>query len=452
MSDPRENLLFTLYPYFSTAIESARGCTLKAVDGKEYLDLASGQLSVLLGHGHPRIVQAAARQAAQVVHLGNRFYGRATLEACEELTSVAPKGFDRVILCSTGSEANEMAVRIARAATGKAELVGLDKGYYGCTNQLISLSDYVGFIKGTGFRAPGVHRLPAPDCLHCSLGHRHPECNLRCLAVGAQNLEKESTGSIAAFLVEPVLGSGGVVVPPPGYLAGVQSLCKRHGAMLIADEAQTGLGRTGRWWGMEHSGVVPDILVVSKGLGNGFPVAAVLTRADVEAKCINAPLANMSSHSFDPFGAAVAAEVVRTIRDDGIVERSAQTGAYFLDALAQLCRRRRLLANPRGCGLMLGLDVVSRQSNGAPDPMTSLALEAECLMRGVVVGYSALSGVLRILPPAVIDLHDVDHAIDVIDQAACYLEEHDVDVSRYMPEHNGSALLAVAFLRRLMKR
>jgi 2,2-dialkylglycine decarboxylase (pyruvate) len=452
MSDARENLLFTLYPYFSTPIESAKGCLLKAADGKEYLDLASGQLSMLLGHSHPRIVEAAARQAAQVVHLGNRFYGRSTLEACEELVSVAPKGLDRVILCSTGSEANEMAVRIARAATGRTELVGLSKGYYGCTNLLLSLSDYVGFIKGTGIRAPGVHRLPAPDCLHCSLGLTRPDCNLRCLALGAENLDKESTGSIAAFMVEPILGSGGVIVPPPGYLAGVQALCRRYGALLIADEAQTGLGRTGRWWGLEHAGIVPDILVVSKGLGNGFPVAAVLTRADVEAKCINAPLANMSSHSFDPFGAAVAAEVIRTLKAEGLIERAAETGTYMLASLTQLTQQRRLLANPRGCGLMLGLDVVSRNSEGKPDPMTSLALEAECLMRGVVVGYSALSGVLRILPPAVISREQVNRSVEVLDEAARYLEEHEVDVSRYMPEHNGSALLAVSFLRRLMKR
>jgi 2,2-dialkylglycine decarboxylase (pyruvate) len=452
MSDAGENLLFTLYPYFSTPIESAHGCTLTAADGKDYLDLASGQLSVLLGHSHPRIVDAAARQAAQVVHLGNRFYGKATLDACEELVSVAPAGLNRIILCSTGSEANEMAVRIARAATGKSELVGLAKGYYGCTNLLLSMSDYVGFIQGTGIRAPGLHRLPAPDCLHCSLGLTHPECGLRCLALGAENLEKESTGSIAAFLVEPVLGSGGVVVPPPGYLKGLQALCRKYGALLIADEAQTGLGRTGRWWGMEHAGIVPDVLVVSKALGNGFPVAAVLTRADVEARCINAPLANMSSHSFDPFGAAVAAEVIRTIKAEGIVERSAQMGAYMLEGLTQLSQRRRLLTNPRGCGLMLGLDVVSRQSNGKPDPMTSLALEAECLLRGVVVGYSALSGVLRILPPAVITREQVDRSIAVLDEAAGFLEDNDVDVSRYMPEHNGSALLAVSFLRRLMKK
>ncbi|MBM4354920.1 MAG: aspartate aminotransferase family protein [Deltaproteobacteria bacterium] len=450
MGDKRDELLFTLYPYFNAVIDSAEGCTLTASDGRQYLDLASGQLSVLLGHSHPRIVAAAQRQAARVVHLGNRFFGTATLEAVDEIVSVCPAGMNRVILCSTGTEANEMAIRIARAATGKIELVGLSKGYYGCSHLTLSLSDYVGFIKGTGVRSTGVHRLPAPDCLHCSLGLKHPDCGLRCLALGAENLEKESTGSIAAFLAEPVLGSGGIIIPPEGYLKGVAALCKRYGALLIADEAQTGLCRTGRWWGMDHCGVVPDILVASKGLGNGYPVAAVITRADIEQKCINAPLANMSSHSFDPFGAAIAAEVVRTLKDENIAERSREMGAYMLERLEGLAARHRLLANARGCGLMLGLDVVGRE--GKPDAMTSLALEAECLMRGLVVGYSAMSGVLRILPPAVITREQVEHAVGVLDEATTFLEENDVDVSRYMPEHNGSALLAVSFLRRLMKK
>ncbi len=450
MADKREENLFTLYPYFNAVIDSAEGCCVRVSDGRELLDLASGQLSVLLGHSHPRIVAAAQSQAARVVHLGNRFFGTATLDAVEQIVSVCPPGMSRVILCSTGTEANEMAVRIARAATGKLELVGLSKGYYGCSHLMLSLSDYVGFIKGTGVRSPGVHRLPAPDCLHCSLGLSHPECGLQCLTLGAEMLDKESTGSIAAFMVEPVLGSGGVIVPPRGYLEGVAALCRKYGALLIADEAQTGLCRTGKWWGMEHSGVVPDIIVASKGLGNGFPVAAVVTRADIEQKCINAPLANMSSHSFDPFGAAIAAEVIRTLKEEGIALRATEMGTFMLQRLEWLAGRHRILAHARGCGLMLGLDVVGK--DGKPDAMTSLALEAECLMRGVIVGYSAMSGVVRILPPAVITREQVERAVEVLDGAASFLEENDVDVSRYMPEHNGSALLAVSFLRRMMKK
>jgi len=448
----REDHLFTLYPYFGSVIESAQGCVLTDTDGNELIDLASGQLSVLLGHGHPRVVEAAKRQAEKVVHLGNRFYGAATVDACEALSAVAPEGLDKVILCSTGSEANEMAVRIARAATGQLELVGLSKGYYGCTHLTMSMSDYVGFIKGTGVRTPGVHRLPCPDCLHCSLGLTHPDCDLRCFQMGVENLEKESTGSIAAFIVEPILGSGGCIIPPDGYFPRVRELCDRYGALLIADEAQTGLGRTGRWWGMEHSGVVPDILVLSKGLGNGFPVAAVVTRGDIEQKCINAPLANMSSHSFDPFGAAVAVAVIRTLEEEKLVAEADELGVYFREVLGQVVDQHSILQSPRGRGLMLGVDVVARDGSGQLDPMLSLGLEAECLMNGVVLGYSALSGIMRLLPPVVITKGQVDQAMEVLDKSAGYLEENGVDVSRYMPSHNGSAMLAISFLRKLMGR
>ena len=200
-TDPRDKL-FTLYPYFDTVIASAEGSVLRDAEGREYVDLAAGQLSAILGHGHPRVVEAARRQAGEVVHLGNRFLGQATLEACEELVSVCPEGLDKVILCSTGSEANEVAVRIARAATKNHELVGVSRGYYGCTHEMLSLSDYVGFIKGIGVRAPGVHRIPCPDCHRCPLGLVHPDCDLGCVRLGEQDLEKESTGEIAAFLVE----------------------------------------------------------------------------------------------------------------------------------------------------------------------------------------------------------------------------------------------------------
>lgn len=445
----REDRLFTLYPYFDAVIESGSGSTLRDKEGKEYLDLASGQLSVLLGHSHPAVVEAATKQAARLVHLGNRFFGAAVLEACEELGSITPEGMDKVILCSTGSEANEMAVRIARAATGHHELVGVSKGYYGCTHEMLSLSDYVGFIKGLGTRAAGLHRFPAPDCLHCPLGLTHPDCGLRCVSMGEDTLEKESTGAIAAILVEPVMGSGGIVVPPDEFFTRIRALADKYGALLIADEAQTGLGRTGKWWGMEHSGVVPDIIVASKGLGNGFPVAAVITTAKIEQKCLQAPLANMSSHSFDPFGAAVAGAVIRTIREEGLLAVAEETGAYLLDSLRQLAERRSILERARGRGMMVGVDVVSRDGSGLPDPMLSLALEAECLRRGAVLGYSALSGVMRLLPPLVMTHDEIDRALQILDEGAAYIEENGVDISRYMPSQNSSAMLAISFLRKL---
>jgi len=160
----------------------------------------------------------------------------------------------------------------------------------------------------------------------------------------------------------------------------------------------------------------------------------------------------MSSHSFDPFGAAVALEVIETLRDEGLVEKAEKLGEYFLKVLGQVAEQHVILAAPRGRGLMLGVDVVSRDGNGQLDPMLSLGLEAECLMNGVVLGYSALSGVMRLLPPVVITTGQVDQAMDLLDKAAGYLEEKGVDVSRYMPSHNGSAMLAISFLRKLMGR
>ena len=445
--DPRDHA-FTLYPYHDVVVTSAAGCRITDADGKQYLDLASGQLSAALGHAHPRLAAAAAEQAASVVNLGNRFLAAQTLDACAEIASVCGEGLDKVVLCSTGSEANELAVRIARAATGHHELVGVRRGYYGATHEMLSLSEFVGFIKGIGARSPGVHKLLCPDCQRCPLGLQSDTCDIACVARSAEQLAEDSTGAIAAFLVEPVLGSAGVIVPPPGFFHAVRKLCDAHGAFLIADEAQTGLGRTGRWMGMEHNSVVPDICVLSKSLGAGFPVAAVITTAEIEDRCIAAPLANMSSHSFDPFAGAVAAEVVRTIRDEGLVARATEAGDRLAAALGDVAARSEILGHVRHQGLMLGVDVVARGGDDL-DPMTSLIVEAECLHRGLVVGYSALSGVLRILPPLIISDAEIDEAASKLAEAITYVSTETLDLSRYMPTHPGSFRLAAAFLGKL---
>jgi 2,2-dialkylglycine decarboxylase (pyruvate) len=445
--DPMDHV-FTLYPYHDVVIASGAGCRLTDTEGRSYLDLASGQLSAALGHAHPRLVRAAQQAAAGPVNLGNRFFGAATLEACAEIAAVCQEGLDRVVICSTGSEANELAVRIARAATGHHELVGVRRGYYGATHEMLSLSEYVGFIKGIGAVSPGVHKLPCPDCRHCTLGLEPDRCEARCVTVAAEHLREDSTGAIAAVLVEPVLGSGGIIVPPAVYLQAVRALADDFGALLIADEAQTGLGRTGRWMGMEHAGVVPDVCVLSKGLGAGYPVAAVITTAQVEARCIAAPLANMSSHSFDPFAGAIAAETIRTIRDEGLVQRAEQLGVVLADGLRETAVRHDVLGDVRGLGLMAGVDVVSRES-GELDPLTSLVIEAECLLRGLVVGYSSLSGVLRVLPPLVITEAEIDEACRLLDQAVTYVVEQPLDLSRYLPRHAGSAQLAMGFIGQL---
>ncbi|MBI4700205.1 MAG: aminotransferase class III-fold pyridoxal phosphate-dependent enzyme [Deltaproteobacteria bacterium] len=446
-SDARDHV-FTLYPYHNAIVQSAQGCLVRDTEGREYVDLAAGQLSASLGHGHPRLLEAARRQAEKVVHVGSRFLAAATLDGCAAIAGICPRGLDKVVLCSTGSEANELAIRMARAATGKHELVGVRQGYYGATHATLSLSDYVGFIRGLGVRAAGVHRLACPDCRRCPLGLEERSCDAACVKRSAAELRADSTGDIAAFLVEPVLGSGGIIVPPARFFAAVRQLADGYGALLIADEAQTGLGRTGRWLGMEHFGVRPDICVLSKGLGAGFPVAAVVTSAEIEERCIAAPLANMSSHSFDPFAGAIAAEVIRIIRDDGLVERADAMGRHLRARLQELVAHHAMLANVRGLGLMVGLDALSPES-GEPSSLFSLALEAECLLEGVILGYSALSGVLRLLPPLTIAPAEIDRAIDGLDRAAARVAKSGLDLLRHAPTHAGSMKMAATFLTKL---
>lgn len=442
--------VFTLYPYHDVVIKEARGNTLIDADGKKYLDLAAGQLCAIFGHSPEDFLDRVFSRAKSGFHLGNRFFSEIMLLCCEKIASVAPAGLDKVAVCNTGSEANEMAVRIAKAATGKHEVVGLMKGYYGCTHQMLSLSDYLGFMKGGSVKAAGTHRIPPPDCRRCMLGLSHPGCGLQCLRAAEEFIELNTEKSIAAFIVEPILGSGGIIVPPEEYFRGLKSLCGKYGALLIADEAQTGLGRTGRWFGMQHFGVAPDILVLSKSLGAGFPVAAVATTAEIEDRCLSAPLANMSSHSFDPFGCAVAYEAILKIEQEGLVEAAQRKGRRLAARLEALKQKHASIGDVRGRGLMIGVEIVRSGTPSEVDPLLSLVIEAEALRRGLVLGYSALSGVLRILPALLIGEDEIDAAVAILDETLAFLSDPaNVDIMSYMPRHASSLKLASAFLGRL---
>ncbi len=308
-------------PVETLTVTRGAECWVFDADGKPYLDLLSGTWCNVLGYGHPRWQEAISEQVSKLAHVGPQFLTEEVERALNALAEVLPPALTRAVLLNTGSEAVELALKMARAATGAHEVAVVERSYYGATICALSLSE-----AGRGapyLPAPEwLHRLPAPFCARCPLGRSEPCADgFPCLDPLERLAEEAERGNrrIAAVLFEPVLANGGVIVPPIGYGARLRALATCCGALLVTDEVTTGLGRTGRWLGCEHEGIVPDILILGKALGAGLPVAAVATTEDVEARC-QGVLTHIQSHQNDPFSARVAATVISVLKEERLIE------------------------------------------------------------------------------------------------------------------------------------
>jgi 2,2-dialkylglycine decarboxylase (pyruvate) len=397
-------------------IERASGCTFVDVDGNEYLDLSSGQICALVGHGHPKLVARIVEQLQRVMHTGTSFMSPVVLEAAGRLATVAPPGLTRSLLLSTGAEANEFALKLAKAATGRSGVLAMTRGYAGLTLATSALTNYG---RGAHPEVPGVGHILTPDSTECPAG-REPLEWARELLAHSLEAQRGKLEDVAAIMVEPILSAGGMIVVPDGYLRELRKLADSLGALLIADEAQTGMGRTGKWFGVNHDEVVPDILVLSKGVGGGFPVAAVVTTVELSDRAMGRAT-QFSSHQSDPVPAAALVAVIDIIEEEGLVARAAETGAYMMNALRQVAAVRPGLIHVRGRGLMVGFDVVRDPGRPKAEREVGEGIEQFCVSRGV--NFQAIQkNRFRILPPLTISRAEVDRFVAVLDEALGAME------------------------------
>jgi 2,2-dialkylglycine decarboxylase (pyruvate) len=402
-------------PYADEVIVEARGSTLRDAEGRELLDLAAGMFCSVLGHNHPKFIERVVAQTRQLLHTGTQFLSPAVMEASHKLAQVTPGRLQKSIFLSTGTEANEFAFRLAKAYTGRTGIMGLSRGYYGtslATKSCSSLASHT--LKDSLPTVPDTVRLPITrQCAECFSDASKPPCGFPCL---------ESTESwigdwsnIAAVIVEPVLSAGGMLIPPPGYLKSLRDLAHRNGALFIVDEAQTGFGRTGKWFAIEHHDAEPDILTMSKSVGNGFPVAAVITTAEIADEVVSRGLWNLSSHQSDPVAAAAVSAVIDIVREEDLLTRAAESGAYFMDGLREISASEPLLGNVRGQGLMIGFDLLPPDPAKAPDLINNFMFG--CRARGVHLTYGYGGVNFRVIPPLVITRAEIDFALKVIREA-----------------------------------
>ena len=391
-------------------MDRGEGAVLWDVDGRRYVDLLAGVGVASLGYAHPRYVAEMTRQL-QRVHVGS-FTSRHRAALVELVARVAPGDLNRTQFYSSGAEAVEAAVRLAKAATGRTEIVGFWGGFHGKTGGVLPLLSG-SFKHGLGPLMPGTYSSPYASCARCAFGKTFPSCQWHCVDFLQQKIALETTNDIAAIIVEPVQGTAGNIVPPPGYLKELRALATEIGALLICDEMITGFGRTGRMFAVEHDGVVPDILLVGKGFGGGFPVSGIVIR---EAIAFSTPWANpsgsSSSYGGNPLAAAAAHVTLQTIIADGLVEHSRRLGEVLLAELKRWQNEIPIVSDVRGRGLLIGMDLVHPGTRRLLGKDFTRWIFDTLLARGVIA--MIYNPEVRINPPLVITEEQALEALGIM--------------------------------------
>ncbi|MFR9728384.1 aspartate aminotransferase family protein [Saccharopolyspora sp. MS10] len=399
-------------------IDRAEGSSVFTEDGRELLDFTSGQMSAILGHSHPEIVATVREQVGRLDHLYSGMLSRPVVDLARRLTESVPAPLEKAMLLTTGAEANEAALRMAKLVTGGHEVVSFARSWHGMT-QAAAAATYVAGRSGYGPSAPGNFALPVPDRSRPDIVDADGELDWRRqLDLGFDLIDAQSTGGLAACLVEPILSSGGIVDLPPGYLAALRDKCHERGMLLVLDEAQTGLCRTGDWYAFERDGVVPDVLVLSKTLGAGLPLAAVLTSAEIEQRAHERGFLFFTTHVNDPLPAAVGNTVLDVLTRDRLDLRARELGDRLRSGLDELDSRYEAVWDVRGRGLLVGLELTADGAAGAD--ALGAAVTRRCGELGLhlnIVQLPGMGGIFRIAPPLTATEAEIDRGLEILDTA-----------------------------------
>ncbi|GAA3566438.1 aspartate aminotransferase family protein [Amycolatopsis ultiminotia] len=402
-------------------IASAAGTSVFTESGRELLDFTSGQMSAILGHSHPAIVATLREQVGHLDHLHSSMLSRPVVELAERLAGTLPEPLSKALLLTTGAESNEAAVRMAKLVTGKYEVVSFARSWHGMTLAAANAT-YSAGRRGYGPSAPGNFALPVPHRHHPDIVDANGELDWRRqLDLGFELIDAQSVGSLAACLVEPILSSGGIIELPPGYLAALADKCRERDMLLIVDEAQTGLCRTGDWYAFEHEGVVPDILTLSKTLGAGLPLAAVLTSPEIEQRAHERGFLFFTTHVNDPLPAAVGNTVLDVLSGERMAEQARQRGAHLRTHLDKLLADHEVVGDVRGRGLLLGVELAGDDvlGTGGADRLGA-AVTQRCFELGLhmnIVQLPGMGGIFRIAPPLTATEDELSRGAAILDEA-----------------------------------
>lgn len=408
-----------------TTAYSAHGAVIVDADGRELIDMAGGIGVMNVGHCDERVVAAIREQAGRLLHASiNVASYESYVGLCEKLVQLLPHGDStKAMLVNSGAEAVENAVKIARQATGRQAVVAYAEAFHGRTLLGMSLTSKTAYKVGCGPFAPETYRVPYPDRFHAGDGLAEDAFVARELARMEEAFGNlVAAEDVAAIIIEPVLGEGGFVPAPPGYLRGLRELCDRHGILLICDEIQSGFCRTGRWASYEHAGIVPDLSTWAKSMGGGLPISAVLGRAEIMDAARPGTIGG--TYGGNPVACAAALATIESMEKMQLNQRAEAIGETIRNRFEELRKRSNLVADVRGLGAMMALELCHDRDPARPAKEAMDAVAQACRERGVLVIPASRHGnVLRILCPLVIDDDQLAVALDTIDEAILNLRE-----------------------------
>jgi 4-aminobutyrate aminotransferase-like enzyme len=403
------------------------GAILEDTDGKKYIDCFAGVAVVNAGHCHPKIVSAMKEQLDMLTHLSTLYYTEPMPRLAKKLSEIAPMDKGRVkktFFCNSGTEANEHAVTLAKKYTKKNEFIGMQCGFYGRGGVTMSLSGLGAWREGLGPFMPGILHAPSYYCYRCPMNHFEgpPECDYACVQYIEHMLKTETSGKVAAFVAEPILGIGGCIPAPPEYFRRVKEILDKNEILMVIDEVQTGFGRSGALFTIQHYGVEPDIMSMAKGLGSGIPIGAIIAKASI-ADSYAGP--HFSTFGGNPLSCAAAIANIDIIMEEKLTENADKVGNHILKRLDELAKDSKILDAPQGKGLMIGVEVVSDKKNRTPAKDEVLAtMMNESAKRGVIIGRGGLFyNRIRLQPPLTMTIDQADKALDVLGEVATIAEK-----------------------------
>jgi len=384
-------------------------------EGRRYLDFFGGILTVSVGHSNPKVTNKIKQQIDRLQHSSTVYPTEQIVALAEKLAQITPGKLQKSFFTNSGTEANEAAVLVARMATGSFDVVALRHGYSGHSHLTKSLTAMAPWRK-SGVISVGVAHAISPYCYRCPLGMTYPGCGVACANDVEDVIRTATSGSIAAFLAEPIQGAGGFITPPKEYFKIVFNIVKKYGGLFISDEVQTGFGRTGKkWFGIEHWEVEPDIITSAKGMANGVPVGLTIATPEVADAFKGMTI---STFGGNPVTAVAARATIEVIEEEKLLENADSVGGYFRQKLDELKEKHALIGDVRGMGLMQGLELVKDRKTKEPAPEATNQFMERCRSNGLLIGKGGLYGnVIRLSPPLNIGQSDVDEAIGLMDKS-----------------------------------
>lgn len=403
----------TLFP---VAFKSGKGCTLTDVDGNTFIDFSSGIYVTGLGHCHPKISEEVAKYAKQLMNCHD-FTTEIKMKLLEKLASITMGDLNGIQLYDSGTTAVEAGLRCARAATGKFEFMSFWRDFHGKTMGAVSCA---GVDKSQGMRAPGFFLAPRPNCYRCPFKAKYPECNCMCADFIEDKIKNETSGQMAAIVLEPVQGWGGSVVPPDEFIPRLRKICDKNNMLLMADEVLSCMGRTGKMFAMEHWNTTPDITTLGKGFGNGFPVTAMCV-SDKYKDAIE-KISASSSYGGNPMACAAALASIEVIEDEQLCERSTHLGELFLKRMNEMKDRHKIIGDVRGKGCLLAIELVKDRNTKETFEEAGKLVYQKAFAKGLA--WVPSGHILRLSPPLIMEDDMALKGLDIIEEAVAETEKH----------------------------